>query len=170
MSQLWEALMQTSRFQLGLIATLAVGLGFSLSSSQAIGYPAGAAVSTGFNPVMSVGGSVEPWSTVEVATAPADSHLVLTDIVLGLTSTAYSCRGSFSVYFEDDTGKVLGDFALSRGELQQSESTSMVSNFNSGLRVAAGRIVSARVYSHYDNCGSSYWTVRYTASGYYARP
>jgi hypothetical protein len=32
--------MVTSRFQLGLIATLAVGLGFSLSSSEAIGYPA----------------------------------------------------------------------------------------------------------------------------------
>ena len=39
--------MVTSRFQLGLIATLAVGLGFSLSSSEAIGYPAGAAVSLG---------------------------------------------------------------------------------------------------------------------------
>ncbi len=37
--------MVTSRFQLGLIAALAAGLGFSLSSSEAVGYPAGAAVS-----------------------------------------------------------------------------------------------------------------------------
>ena len=49
--------MQTSRFQLGLIATLAVGLGFSLSSSEAVGYPSGAAVSMGANPVPELGES-----------------------------------------------------------------------------------------------------------------
>ena len=43
--------MQTSRFQLGLIAALAMGLGLALSSSPAIGYPAGAAVSFGANPL-----------------------------------------------------------------------------------------------------------------------
>ena len=162
--------MQTSRFQLGLMATLAVGLGFSLSSSQAIGYPAGAAVSLGSNPVVSTGGGLEPWSSVEVLTAPADSDLVITDVLLGVTSSAYYCRASFSVYLEDESGQVLGDFALSRGELDQTEATSLVSNFNSGIRVAAGSTMSIRVYSHYDNCGSSYWTVRYTASGYYAQP
>jgi hypothetical protein len=50
--------MVTSRFQLGLIATLAVGLGFSLSSSEAIGYPAGPVVSLGANPIVSVGGTI----------------------------------------------------------------------------------------------------------------
>ena len=49
--------MQTSRFQLGLIATLAVGLGFSLASSDAVGYPAGAAVSMGTNPLWAKGGT-----------------------------------------------------------------------------------------------------------------
>ena len=48
--------MQTSRFQLGLIATLAVGLGFSLSSSDAVGYPAGPAVSLGTNPIWNEAG------------------------------------------------------------------------------------------------------------------
>jgi hypothetical protein len=162
--------MQTSPFQLGLMATLAIGLGFSLSSSPAIGYPAGAAISMGANPVMSIGGSVEPWSAVEVATAPADSDLVLTDIVLGLASTDPGCRASFSVYLEDDSGQVLGDFALSRSELDKSAPTPLVSNFNSGIRVAAGRTLSVRVDTHYDNCGSSYWTTRYTVSGYYAQP
>ena len=38
--------MQSSRFQLGLIATLATGLGFSVASSDAVGYPAGAAAGT----------------------------------------------------------------------------------------------------------------------------
>ncbi len=162
--------MKTSRFQLGLIATLALGLGFSLASSQAIGYPAGAAVSMGSNPLMSVGGSLEPWSSVELATAPAGQDLVITDVVLGATSSAYYCRGSFSVHVEDDSGAVLGEFALSRGELTQTEPTSLVSNFNSGILLSAGRTANIRVSSHYDNCGSSYWSFRYTASGYYAQP
>ena len=69
--------MVTSRFQLGLIATLAVGLGFSLASSDAIGYPAGAAVSLGSNPVISVGGTISSTS-VELFTAPVDQDVVVT--------------------------------------------------------------------------------------------
>jgi hypothetical protein len=52
--------MQTSHFQLGLIATLAVGLGFSLASSNAVGYPAGSAISFHNNPVVSIGGTRGP--------------------------------------------------------------------------------------------------------------
>jgi hypothetical protein len=162
--------MHTSRFQLSLVAALSVGLGLSLSSSDAIGYPAGAAVSLGSNPVTSTGGSLEPWSTTEIATAPADADLVLTDLILGVTSSNYGCRASFAVHVEDDLGQVLGVFGLSRGELTQTEPTSLVSNFNSGIRVAAGRTASIRVDSHYDNCGSSYWQIRYTATGYHAQP
>jgi hypothetical protein len=36
--------------------------------------------------------------------------------------------------------------------------------------VAAGSTLSIPVNSHYDNCGSSDGTVRYTASGYCAQP
>ena len=71
--------MHTSRFQLSLIATLAVGLGFSLSSSQAVGYPAGAAVSLGANPLWSHGGMSNASSAV-IFTAPADKDMVLTDL------------------------------------------------------------------------------------------
>ncbi len=48
--------MQTSRFQIGLITAMAAGLGATLTSSDAIGYPAGAAISLGANPVWSTGG------------------------------------------------------------------------------------------------------------------
>jgi hypothetical protein len=47
--------MVTSRFQLGLIATLAIALGFTLASSEAVGYPAGSAVSFHENPVVAIG-------------------------------------------------------------------------------------------------------------------
>ena len=71
--------MVTSRFQLGLIATLAVGLGFSLSSSEAIRYPAGSTVSTGTNPLWAVGGNHYPCTPVDIITAPSDQDIVVTD-------------------------------------------------------------------------------------------
>ena len=71
--------MQTSRFQLGLIAALAVGLGFSLSSSDAVGYPAGAPISLGSNPMWSQMGTVERGGgSVDVLTVPVDQVAVVT--------------------------------------------------------------------------------------------
>jgi len=72
--------MQTSRFQLGLIATLAVGLGFSLSSSEAVGYPAGPVVSLGTNPLWSDGGSIGAYETKEVLTVPVGQTFVVTGL------------------------------------------------------------------------------------------
>ena len=86
-----ERLMQTSRFQLGLMATMAVGLGFSLSSSQAIGYPAGAAVSLGTNPVVSVGGGLVGTDSATPLTAPSDSSLVITGVILSAYSNYQYC-------------------------------------------------------------------------------
>jgi hypothetical protein len=79
--------MQTSRFQLGLIATLAVGLGFSLSSSEAVGYPAGAAISMGSNPTWSKGGVLSGDDNSIVIEAPTDQSVVFTDVALSLSST-----------------------------------------------------------------------------------
>ena len=73
--------MQTSRFQLGLIATLAAGLGAALSSSPAIGYPSGPVVSSGTNPVWAIGGTL-PGETRTVLTAPADQDMVVTDVLI----------------------------------------------------------------------------------------
>ena len=74
--------MQTSRFQLGLIATLAVGLGFTLASSQAVGYPAGPVVSVGTNPLWSQTGTVGRGDTsdgvVDVLTVPEGQAVVVT--------------------------------------------------------------------------------------------
>ena len=47
----------------GLVAILALGLGLSLASSRAIGYPAGAAVSMGANPLFAKGGELSGGST-----------------------------------------------------------------------------------------------------------
>ena len=99
--------MQTFRSQLGLIATLAVGLGFSLASSQAIGYPAGAAVSLGSNPLWTYGGSLRSASSSDTPTtlfdAPSDQDMVLTDLSLGSTDA-----GAYPIGLLLDDGTVLG--------------------------------------------------------------
>jgi hypothetical protein len=102
--------MVTSRFQLGLIATLAVGLGFSLSSSEAIGYPAGAAVSLGTNPISSRGGDATT-TPVLLFEAGAGGPFIIADVVL----TQQACNPSTSntsVTIETAEGDVLAKYVL----------------------------------------------------------
>jgi hypothetical protein len=149
-----EIFMQTSRFQLGLIATLAIGLGFSLSSSDAIGYPAGGAVSLGTNPVWSTGGTPIEGSVV-VATA-TDGDLVITDFdVTGETSSW------FRVALRLTDGTVVADYAMtdahSNGGLHR--------GYESGIRVPQGDSLTLDFDSYYSE--SSF---RYTLTGYTAQP
>jgi hypothetical protein len=140
--------MVTSRFQLGLIATLAVGLGFSLSSSDAIGYPAGAAVSLGSNPVWSTGGT--PAASAVVA-SPVGKDLIITDFVAGGTN------GYHRVVLMLSDGTILAGFGANVG-------VSNV-NFESGIRVPAGDTLTMTFASNYSRSD-----FRYTLSGYYAQP
>ena len=143
--------MQTSRFQLGLIATLAVGLGFSLSSSDAVGYPAGAAVSMGSNPAWSIGGEFDAPDTVLIVTAPPEYDAMITDIYL---STNYSTQGA-SLVFSD------GSLAA-RFRVRNEPGGDIVHNMTTGIRVPAGETLSLQ------------WTsphrITYNMSGYYAQP
>jgi len=145
--------MQTSSFQLGLIATLAVGLGFSVASSEAVGYPAGAAVSMGSNPVWSTGGQMVDGSQI-VATAES-GDLIITDISLG----------------SDDNGGWRASFSLSDGALVAAfrgynlYTSHMNRTFESGVRVPQGEDLTL-VWS---SSGSPSNYV-YTLSGYYAQP
>ncbi len=154
--------MVTSRFQLGLIATLAVGLGFSLSSSEAIGYPAGAAVSYGSNPVWSVGGQIDSSGTTVVFTAPPEQDAVITDVYV--TPTCANCSPRVTIdtatdrlasyrYWQFKDGGSNADSVVSPHTIKQ--------QFQSGVRVPAGEEVSITLSSH---------SVDYTLSGYYAQP
>ena len=154
--------MQTSRFQLGLIATLAAGLGFSLSSSEAVGYPA-SAVSFGSNPVWSKGGLVTESPEV-VVTAPIGSDVVVTDVVLTFSDSNCYPR----VEIKDDAGEVLASFKLFLN--QDSDKTHQPTNiqhaFKSGIPVASGTSLSMSQYYSAGTCSE----VNYTLSGYYAQP
>jgi len=151
--------MQTSRFQLGLIATLAVGLGFSLSSSDAVGYPAGAAVSYGSNPLWAKAGKASYAGDI-VITGTSGVDVVVTDVVL--TTNADDC--SSNVFFDLLSGETLADFKLrndSDGD-KTHQPSSIQHSFSSGLPVFAGDSMSIRSVG---GC-----TVAYTVSGYYAQP
>jgi hypothetical protein len=144
-----ETFMQTSRFQLGLIATLAVGLGFSLSLSDAIGYPA-SAVSLATNPVWSVGGTP---SSTEILTAPADQDMIITDVHFANTDSHWirvemALAGDTVAAFTSDSATDRLPVAL-----------------QSGIRVPAGETLTIGFAAYY---GLS--SVRYTISGYYAQP
>jgi hypothetical protein len=164
--------MQTSRFQLGLIAALAAGLGYTLSSSQAVGYPAGTAVSLGANPVIAKAGSVNE-ATVEVLEVPTESMLVVTDLLLTMKQTSCGSRvslvtGSGEIIAEVDLHShseridVSGATYSVRAALTNSQPTTLQHAFSSGLPVNGGDTLTIVETGGCD--------VAYTLSGYYAQP
>jgi hypothetical protein len=166
--------MQTSRSHLALTTALAAALGasftYAVSSSQAEGYPAGAAVGYGSHPVVSYGGETTPGDSFTVTTAPADAHLVVSDVVLAMTASSYGCRASTWARLQDDTGRVLAEFGVSRGNLDQTSVTGLNSHFVSGVVLEAGRTMTFTSGAHDANCDPSNYRIRYTLAGYYAQP
>ena len=140
--------MQTSRFQLGLIATLAVGLGFSLSSSDAVGYPAGSAISLGTNPIWNEGGEHNSTTPKPIITAPGDQDVVMT--YLNIQNTA----SNYKVELRLGDGTLLGTY-LSRYDRVWDPDLGV------GIRVPAGQTL----YLHWPT-ENRVW---YAASGYYAQ-
>ncbi len=124
--------MQTSRFQLSLVTALAVGLGFSLSSSQAVGYPAGAAVSMGVNPVWAHGGRSNAISAV-IFTAPADKDMVLTDLSLS-TDYGYPARTRLKV-----GDGIVGEWVVYGKPGDAYNASPVALSMTSGIRIPAGQ-------------------------------
>jgi hypothetical protein len=154
-----EDFMQTSRFQLGLVATLAVGLGFSLSSSDAIGYPAGSPVSIGTNPLWAVGGNHFPGIPVDIITAPSDQDIVVTDVLMTFECTG--CTPTVILRANDKTISRTVFRHFRDGGNYATISVPIRHTFSSGLPVPAGETLTMEVSSH---------SVDYTLSGYYAQP
>ncbi len=146
--------MQTSRFQLGLMAAMAMGLGFSLASSEAVGYPAGAAISSGSNPVWSIGGDMAEGSHTVVTAESGD--LIITDISMSSTRS-----GWWRMELERSGGGTLAEFSGDDPHARPLHRT-----LSSGLRLPQGESLSV-------TWGASYGGdpgYSYTMSGYYAKP
>jgi hypothetical protein len=184
-----EVPVQTSHFQLGLVAALAAGLGYSLSSGPAVGYPAGAAVSLGANPVTSGGGAF----TVDygasgsdtLVSAPSDHDLVITDLQLGALTTREACMETWEVIIRVD-GASKAHYGVYTGWAQMQPSGTSQSaysvtnthqglnaNFSSGIRILAGETATIEMssFDQFGDCiSSSDGRLTWTYSGYLAEP
>ncbi len=168
--------MQTSRFQLGLIATLAIGLGFSLASSDAVGYPAAGVVSLGSNPVFSQGGVISDVSstTNDVLTAPAGQAMLVTDLGLGLAGYTRSCDAEMSVTLSNSAGATLAEYVVVRPDYGNNygSHSGMIATvgLNSGIPLAPGETLRVTTNLLTQDCSSGTYQLRYTLSGYYVQP
>ena len=147
--------MQTSRFQLGLMAAMAMGLGFSLASSEAVGYPAGAAVSVGSNPVWSIGGDMSLGSSHTVVTADI-GDLIITDVSLSSTR-----GGWWHMVLQRSGGGAIAKFSGDESHIRPMHRT-----LSSGLRVPQDE----SLIINWDGVYGADDQYRYTLSGYYAQP
>ena len=181
--------MQTSRFQLGLIAVLALSLGTALSSSQAVGYPAGVAVSAGTNPVTSGGGQLSiayaSSASSTLVTAPADHDLVITDLYLGALTDKEECLETWEVTLEAD-GETKASYGVYTGHLRTEHAGTTYSAYSSnntqagydvqyasGIRIEAGQTATLEIssFGQAGNCSSSRTgKLIWTYAGYHAQP
>jgi hypothetical protein len=155
----------------GLIATLALGLGLSLASSRAIGYPAGAAVSMGTNPLFAKGGELSSAGTTAF-TAPADQAAVITDVLISGNDQSEGCAGHNKITLKVGS-EVVSEFVvgLQRYPNNTSRYESIVQlTLQSGIPIAPGASLTIENTSISNYYCSGIMEVHYTLSGYYAQP
>jgi hypothetical protein len=175
--------MPNQRFHTGLITLLAIGFGaaltVALSPQSAVGYPAGAAISYGANPVWSKGGVMNGDSNQDILTAPADQSVVITDIALSLSSTNSGCATVVEAGLGDGTATSLDSADLGRftvGVNREGYSYTRYHPFQtvqlrSGATIEGGdtlQIYSDVKWAAY--CSESEVRLSYMISGYYASP
>ena len=165
--------MQTSHVQIGLIAVLSMALGVSMSSSEAVGYPAGAAVSSGSNPIVSTTGTMNlggsPTAT-DVISAPDTHDLVITDVLAGLNQNSDYCDGNGELVLTDELGDHYARLPVYMTHMDNAHPTATTYNLSSGILVPAGRSISVTWNWTRHQCGESNYNLRYNISGYLAQP
>jgi len=169
--------MQTSRFQLTLNTIVSAGFGAALLAAvhagSAVGYPAGAAVSLGTNPVASFAGTMSISDSESLVVVPEDQALIITDVVLSMGDSGNQCRASTQVEVTA-SGSDLGHFGVgvsNETRTYTSWDPTLVASLRSGLRVGPGdtlEITSSQ--KHQYNCSSPGPELHFTLSGYYAQP
>ena len=131
-----------------------------LAPRDAVGYPSGAAVSYGANPLFAVGSTA---GSGIIVVAPAGQIAVVTDVVLAAAGGA--CLHTVSL--ETSGGETLAAFKLasdtSTGSGYDGFTPTVVQHaFSSGLPVPAGETLNLTE--------SGTCSFGYTISGYYAEP
>ncbi len=143
--------MTESRFQTLCIVCLAFLLGFVVSAQPAVGYPTGATISTGTNPLWSQGGETSSSTTISIP-ADIDADLIITDIVLTPD------HGNIEqVTLRGADGKIHGKFQVQTADSMQRH---ISHSYASGIRIPAGEALEITATGR----------VHYSLSGYHAQP
>lgn len=167
--------MRTSPLQFMTTIGLSICLGGALMvaglSQDAVGYPAGAAVSSGSNPVVSMTGTLEGSDSASVLSVPADQAMILTDVIFTAQDGGQHCRGSMSLTLSDGTADV-GHFGVGMTPSgYTSYEPTLVAQLSSGIRLDPGSTLSISSAQLYEgSCTDNRFTVNYVFSGYYAQP
>ena len=150
--------MQTSHYQQPLIVVLALGLGFSLASGDAIGYPSGPSVSMGSNPTVSAAGRMITSSgfSTTLLTTPADQDLIITD--LSFQYGYYSC----GIVLKTTGGKILASHLVGGRYTESLGYPQIERRLNTGIKVPAGSTVVLTEPDGGGGCGLSKTTARLT--------
>ena len=133
----------------------------------------GPSVSYGANPVWSVGGDLNIYSsdTVTLNVAQSGQELIITDIVLTVATSSYGCMVQATVEISDSSS-TLGSYSVKGARYQEGQTDSpVVLSMNSGIRVQEGDslvLTTANVWQ--SSCTSTNTRVHYSLSGYYAAP
>jgi hypothetical protein len=141
-----------------------------IAPRDAVGYPSGAAVSYGSNPLVSAAGYVNSsTSATAVLTAPSGHSLVITDVVLtpyatASTSSTFDCP--MVTRLETSGGETIGQFETVAIVSSDGVVVASVQHaFESGLVVPAGESLDITAAGSSSTCN-----VHFTLSGYYAEP
>jgi hypothetical protein len=162
-----------------LTVLLAFGFGAAvtgaLSTRDAVGYPGGMAVSTGWNPVMSSGGMVAGTTSVDLFSAPSDQAVVVTDVSLSLGDGGAYCEGTITVTLQaggaDLAAYSIGYVREGAGSYKTQGQPQLVQSMRAGLQVPPGATLTLATNQLWEaSCNGSTLDVYYTVAGYYAQP
>ena len=166
--------MESSRFSITLIALLSALLGVAVSSGPAIGYPAGAAISHGSNPVRSGSGLMDiPSDATTSATllsSTEEQELVITDVLIGFIQENNHCRGSGNARIVGSDGVTYANIPVYSTTLGNASSHATQISTQSGFVIPKNTSVQVKWYWGWWECSSSDFRLAYNLTGYLTTP
>jgi hypothetical protein len=169
-----ESIMESSRFSILLIALLSCSLGIALSSGPAIGYPAGAAVSHGTNPVRSGSGSMgissDATSSATLLSSTDQQQLIITDVLIGFVQQQNHCRGSGEARIVGSDGATYANIPVYSTTLGNASSHATQISTQSGFVIPQNTTVHVQWYWGWNECSRSDFQLAYNLTGYLSTP
>jgi hypothetical protein len=156
----------------GLLGAITLSA-LTVHATAAHSYPAGSAVSTAANPVVSIGGYIDGSSSVVLFDAPGDQMLIITDVTLSLANPSSTCMGAMGVSLATG-GTTIAAYGVGyprEGVSNTKAQPLIVQSFRSGLPIAPGQTLSITTNQLWQGyCSDNKLRVYYTLSGYHAQP